>query len=138
VVNRFNGAVLDIQNMGYGLSAASFNAAYDIVPNKFRAKVGAGIGFANAEPSYTYVDDNNVSHSWTGGKMIGSEINLNLRYTLRVFLDLELHAAYMVLGDFYETPATNGWNKNIDSISTAANVPKNPWTMFITLKWIMF
>jgi len=139
VVNRFNGAVLDIQNMGYGLSAAAFNAAYDIIPNKFRAKVGAGIGFANADPTYTYTnDDTGQSKTWLGGKMIGSEINLNLRYTLRVFMDLEFHAAYMVLGDFYETPATNGWNKNTDPISTAGDIPDNPWTAFVTLKWIMF
>jgi hypothetical protein len=137
VVNRFNAAVIDIQNMGYGLSAAAIATAYDVIPHKLRIKAGAGIGFANAEPTYTYVDDSNVSHSWTGGKKIGSEVNFNIRYTLKVYMDLELHAAYLSLGDFYETPATNGW-KDDRPLSEASEIPKDPWTMFLTLKWIMF
>ncbi len=39
---------------------------------------------------------------------IFTEVNLNLRYTLRVFMDLELHAAYMMLGDYYDSPEDNG------------------------------
>ena len=137
VVNRFTGAVIDIQNMGYGLSVASLGASYDIVPNKLRLRLGSGIGFANAAPTYTYIDDANVPHTWEGGKMMGTELNLNLRWSMKVYLDLELHAAYLALGDFYETPATNGWDDD-DPIALAGERPDNPWTVFTTLRWIMF
>jgi len=116
VVNRFNGAVIDIQNIGYGLAGGSLSAAYDIVPNKFRVKLGAGAAASNVAP----VD---------GGTMLGSEINLNLLYSPRVFMDIELHAAYLQLGDFFESPVING---GIDG------TPKDPWTVFLTFKWIMF
>ena len=44
-------------------------------------------------------------------------------------MDLELHAAYLSLGDFFDSPMVNG---NLDYR------PKDPWTVFVTLKWIMF
>ncbi len=116
VVNRFLGAVVDIQNIGYGFTGGSATAAYDIIPNKFRAKAGFGYGMANAEPD-------------GGGSIIGTEYNINLRYTLRVFMDLELHAAYMQLGDFYDSPEVNGG---------VVERPRDPWTVFATLRWIMF
>jgi hypothetical protein len=116
VVNRFLGATTDIQNLGYGFSGGSLSAAYDIIPNKFRIKSALGFGMTNAEPV-------------GGGSMMGTEVNLNLRYTLRVFMDLELHAAYLALGDYYDSPIVNG---NMDGR------PIDPWTVFATLKWIMF
>ena len=116
VVNRFNAAVIDIQNIGYGLAAGALTGSYDIVPNKFKAKMALGTGFAPVAP-------------YDGGNYIGSEINFNLLYKLRVFMDLELHAAYLDLGDFFDDPLVNG---NLD------HRPKNPWTVFATLKWIMF
>lgn len=124
VVNRFNAAVIDIQNIGYGLQAAAFNAAYDFVPNKFRAKVGAGIGFSSEKPEF-------------GGNVIGTELNLNLRYTPKVFMDLELHAAYLLLGDFYKSPYVNGSPAGIN-YTNRTRIPDDPWTAFVTLKWIMF
>ena len=48
---------------------------------------------------------------------------------MRVFMDLELHAAYLWLGDFYDHPEVNG-NK--------MERPMNPWTVFATFKWISF
>jgi len=44
-------------------------------------------------------------------------------------MDLELHAAYMKLGDFFDSPEMYG---------SANGRPQNPWTVFATLKWIMF
>jgi len=116
VVNRFNAAVIDIQNIGYGLAAGTIAGSYDIFPNKLKLKMAAGTGFAPVAP-------------YDGGNYIGSEINFNLLYKLRVFMDLELHAAYLDLGDFFDDPIVNG---NLD------HRPKNPWTVFATLKWIMF
>ncbi|KAA3615092.1 MAG: hypothetical protein D8M58_11620 [Calditrichaeota bacterium] len=116
VVNRFNAAVIDIQNVGYGLTAASLTGSYDIIPNKFKAKIGLGSGLSNVSP-------------FEGGNMVGSEINLNLLYRPKVFMDLELHLAYLKLGDFFDSPLLNG-----DRTSR----PEDPWTAFVTMKWIMF
>ena len=116
VVNRFNAAVIDIQNIGYGLASAALTGSYDVVPNKFKIKSAVATGFAPVAP-------------YDGGNHIGTEVNLNLLYKLKVFMDLELHAAYLDLGDFFDDPVVNG---NLD------HRPKNPWTVFATLKWIMF
>jgi len=116
VVNRFNAAVIDIQNVGYGLTASSLTGSYDIIPNKFKAKVGLGTGLSNVSP-------------FEGGNMVGSEINFNLLYRPKVFMDLELHLAYLKLGDFFDSPLLNG---------DRTTRPEDPWTAFVTLKWIMF
>ncbi|MCW8849892.1 MAG: hypothetical protein OQJ81_07930, partial [Melioribacteraceae bacterium] len=116
VVNRFNAAVIDIQNIGYGLMAGSLSASYDLIPNKFKIKSAVGFGASPVTAS-------------GGGSTIGTEFNLNLLYKLKVFMDLELHAAYLSLGDFYDSPVVNG----------GLNVrPDNPWVLFASLKWIMF
>ncbi|MCB2201013.1 hypothetical protein KQI63_16570 [bacterium] len=117
VVNRYVGATIDIQNMGYGLTAGVLSAAYDIVPNKLRIK--SAVGMANSSVSVP-----------GAGSLMGTEVNLNLRYSPKVFLDLELHAAYMTLGGFYDSATTNG-------VSNSES-PDDPWTVFATLKWIMF
>ena len=116
VVNRFTGAVIDIQNIGYGLMAGSFTASYDLIPNKFKVKSAVGCGASPVTPN-------------NGGNMIGTEFNLNLLYKLRVYMDLELHAAYLSLGDFYDSPVVNG---------NVTERPKDPWVLFASLKWIMF
>lgn len=116
VVNRFLGAVIDIQNIGYGLMAGSFSASYDIIPNKFKIKSAVGFGASPVKPT-------------GGGSMIGSEFNLNLLYKLKVYMDLELHAAYLSLGDFYDSSEVNGGN---------TSRPDDPWVLFASLKWIMF
>ena len=116
VVNRFNAAVIDIQNIGYGLMAGSFSASYDLIPNKFKIKSAVGFGASPVTAS-------------GGGNVVGTEFNLNLLYKLKVFMDLELHAAYLSLGDFYDSPIVNG------GINER---PTNPWVLFASLKWIMF
>jgi len=117
VVNRFNGAVVDIQNIGYGLAAGSLTLQRDIIPFKLMAKVGLGHALAPVAP-------------FGGGHTIGTEVNVNLKYSPKVFFDIELHAASLMLGDFYESDVVNGGN--------GAQIPDNPWTAFLTLKWIMF
>ncbi len=116
VVNRFLGAVIDIQNIGYGLTAGSFSASYDVVPNKLKVKSAVGFGLSTVEPK-------------DGGSIIGTEFNFNLLYKLRVFMDLELHAAYLKLGDFFDSKVVNG---DVDVR------PKDPWVLFASIKWIMF
>ncbi|MCA9734450.1 MAG: hypothetical protein H6696_20070 [Deferribacteres bacterium] len=116
VVNRFNAAVIDIQNLGYGFAGGSFYGSYDIIPNKFKVKLGLGSAVSPVSPA-------------NGGNMIGTEVNFNILYRPKVFMDLELHAAYLALGDFFDSQTVNGGQ---------TSKPDNPWTVFATLKWIMF
>lgn len=116
VVNRYVAAVADLSNMGYGMTGATLNVARDIIPNKFHSKIGGAFAMSNQAPS-------------GGGSFIGWEANGKLAYDLGAFLSVELHAAYMGLGDFYESQAVNG---NLDS------KPANPWTTGLGLKWLIF
>ena len=130
VVNRYSAAVIDLQNMGYGITAGALTAARDLVQNKVRIKGGLGLGFATK----TAADMES---------MIGTELNLNLRYRPKVFLDLELHAAYLWLGDFYESPIANGTaypdGRQVNlAIPISYERPDDPWTVMATIKWIMF
>lgn len=122
VVNRFTPAVMDISNMGYGMTAFTLNASSGFIPNKLTAKIGSAIAFANVQPR-------------EGGSLIGTEINGNVAYNFGPFISLELHSAYMMLGDFYDSKQ--------DSYGSAVNGgtdtrPVNPWTTFLVFKWLMF
>lgn len=117
VVNRFNAAVVDLQNLGYGLSAGVVTAKRELVPNKLRIECGAGAGWATVVP-------NGV------GNFIGWEANAGIVWTPKVFFDVELHLAHMALGDFYDWDEVNG---NLDE-----GRPLDPWTVFANVKWIMF
>tara|TARA_R110001592_G_scaffold75225_1_gene227882 strand:- start:51279 stop:52844 length:1566 start_codon:yes stop_codon:yes gene_type:complete len=116
VVNRFISAVNDISNLGYGLAGGTLNLHHDFIPNKLNVKVGTATAFSNIAPS-------------GGGNLIGIEANGRISWTPKVYMNLELHAAYMWLGDFYDSPTVNG----------GANArPTNPWTVFLGYKWLMF
>ena len=60
---------------------------------------------------------------------MGFEKNVGLVFTPKVFFDIEMHAAHLSLGDFYDSVETNG------NINTR---PPDPWTFILLLKWIMF
>lgn len=121
VVNRYYSAVHDIGNQGLGVTGLFLNASRDLVPHRLNAKAGVATAFANASlPG--------------GGRYVGTEVNLELTYTLRVFLDVGLHAAYLALGDFFDAP---------EAVFTPPGEPPpgrpaNPWTVFLTLSWLMF
>lgn len=116
VVNRYVAAVADLSNMGYGMTGATLNVGHDIIPNKFHSKIGGAFAMSNQEPT-------------GGGSFIGWEINGKFSYDLGAFLSIELHAAYMGLGDFYNSTAVNG---NLNS------KPADPWTTGLGLKWLIF
>jgi len=115
VVSRYYSMVHDISNMGLGVTGGSLNIMRDIIPNRFSAKAGSAIAFSNSALN-------------NGGNHIGTEVNAELKYNLRVFLTAGLSAAYVFTGDFYDAPAAT--NDNIR--------PDNPWVMFLTLTWLMF
>ena len=116
VVNRFNAAVVDIQNMGLGLAAVVLKGSYDITPYKLRATSVIATAISPITP-------------YGGGNIIGTEVNAGLVYSPRVFMDLELHAAYLKLGDFFDSEQVNGGLKNR---------PVDPWKIIFSIKWIMF
>lgn len=116
VVNRFNAATVDIQNMGYGLAAGVLKASYDIIPWKFSLNTAFGAGVAPVAP-------------FGGGHIMGYEGNIGLVYSPKVFFDLELHFAYLSLGDFYDAEIINGG---------LSKRPADPWKIIASVKWIMF
>jgi len=123
VVNRYMAAVTDLSNMGYGLSALVFNARHDFIPNRFGGKIGAAKGFSNVAPA-------------GGGKDIGTELNAAIEYTFGPYMSLGVHAAYMWLGNFYDSnDASYGYDVNGSYTDVR---PVNPWTAFISFKWLMF
>ncbi|HQV33414.1 MAG TPA: hypothetical protein PKV71_16125, partial [Calditrichia bacterium] len=64
-----------------------------------------------------------------GGNFMGTEGNLMLGFQPGVFMNLELHGAYLSLGDFYDSPVVNGGSETR---------PDNAWTAFVVFKWLMF
>ncbi len=116
VVNRFVAAVTDISNMGYGIVGGTLNLARDLIPNKLHSKIGGAAGFASVAPV-------------GGGNFMGWEANGKLGYDFGAFLTVEAHAAYMGLGDFYDSALTNGG---------VSERPVNPWLGFVCIKWLIF
>lgn len=116
VVNRYVAAVADISNMGLGVAGGTLNVAHDFIPNKLHTKLGTAAAFAPVAPA-------------GGGNFMGLEVNGKVGYDFGAFLTIEAHAAYLSLGDFYDSPVVNGG---------VPIRPVNPWTGFISLKWLIF
>lgn len=116
VVNRYVAAVPDLSNMGFGVTGGTLNFSKDIIPNKLSGKIGGAWAMANQNPN-------------GGGNFIGWEANTKWVYNLGAYFSIELHAAYMGLGDFYNSKETNG---NVE------NRPDDPWTAFIGCRWLIF
>lgn len=114
--NNYTGAVADISNQGYGLRAVMATAAYDVVPNKLNLKLGAGFATAGVRPP-------DFTPGEARGRTIGTEVNAELRYTIRYLMTLGFHAGYMFRGDFYDG---------------VPNVTANPWAAFTTFTWYAF
>lgn len=116
VVNRFISAVSDLSNMGKGLIGGTLEFHKDLIPHKLSVKVGTAL----ASSLYKFQD---------GGTFIGTELNGRISWTPFILLNVELHAAYMWLGDFYDSPQTNG---------NLSKKPDNPFTVFTVFKYLMF
>jgi hypothetical protein len=117
VVNRFYSAVSDLSNQGFGLTAGLVNVSYDLVRNVVTGKLGAAVGSSNIAPP-------------GGGHFIGVEGNASVVWRIKVFLALELHVAYLHLGNFYDSPQ--------EIAAGSMGRPSDPWTTFLDLKWLMF
>jgi hypothetical protein len=123
VVNRFTPVVSDLSNMGYGLVAAVANYNRSIIPHRFNVKAGTATAISNVAPM-------------GGGKFLGAEINGALMYNLGPFMSIELHGAYMWLGDFFDS-ADSRYSAPVNGGLPGVR-PSNPWTMFVVYKWLMF
>lgn len=122
VVNRFTPVVSDISNMGYGLIGGTMNVARDLIPNKLNVKAGMATAISQSKPQ-------------GGGWSLGTELNGAVSYTLGPFMSIEMHGAYMWLGDFFDSQDdSHGSSINGNS----ATRPVNPYTAFIVYKWLMF
>lgn len=125
VVNRFTPLIADLSNMGYGLLGGTINASNAIIPYTLTGKIGAAWAKSNVEPT-------------GGGTNMGLELNAALSYQLGVYMSLEMHGAYVWLGDFYDSN-DNSYSYYING-NTEPGLPKpdNPWTAFMVFKWLMF
>lgn len=122
VVNRFTPVVADISNMGYGLIGGTMNVAHDFIPHKLNAKAGSAFAVSQAKPQ-------------GGGWSLGTELNGSVSYSLGPFMSIEMHGAYLWLGDFFDSQDdSHGSSINGNSITR----PVNPYTFFIVYKWLMF
>jgi hypothetical protein len=117
VVNRYYSVVQDISNMGLGVTAGFLNITKDIIPNQFSGKLGIATAISNVTPK-------------GGTSYMGTELNAEFKYNIKVFLTVGLSAGYLWLGDFFDSP-----DVKYDH-STAK--PKDPFVIFTTLSWLMF
>lgn len=124
VVNRFTPAIADMSNMGYGLSAFTVNASRDFIPHKLNGKVG--LAYANS-----------MVKPLAGDTHVGTEVNAAISYSFGPFMSLEIHGAYLWLGDFYLSNESK-YSFDINGGDATSGKPENPWTAFVVFKWLMF
>ena len=115
-VNNYTGAVTDISNQGFGLQTVLATGALDLIPNKLNLKLGAGYAQSSVTPPES-------APGVARGRVIGTEFNAELRYTLRYLMTVGLHGGYMIRGNFY---AGN------------PRLTANPWAAFTTFTWYAF
>ncbi|HEX8441426.1 hypothetical protein, partial [Archangium sp.] len=115
-VNNYTGAVTDISNQGFGLQTAIATGSYDLVPNKLNLKVGVGHAMSSVTPP-------EETPGVARGRVIGTELNAELRYTIRYLMTVGLHGGYMIRGNFYDGNP---------------RVTANPWAAFTTFTWYAF
>jgi hypothetical protein len=117
VVNRYYSAVHDISNMGFGVTAGFLSVTKDLIPNKLSGKLGLATALSNVAPK-------------DGGSYMGTEVNVEFKYNIKVFLTLGISAGYLMLGDFYNAPSVK-----YDNVT---GKPKDPFVIFTSLSWLMF
>lgn len=117
-VGNYSGAVTDLSNQGSGLLALLGTYARDLVPNKLNVKLGAGHARAWATPA-PYAGSTRAR-----GKVIGTEVNAEVRYTFRYLMTVGLHGGYLVRGDWFD--------------GETSRVTENPWAAYATFTWYAF
>jgi hypothetical protein len=125
VVNRFYAAIADPSNVGFGMTSATLNASWDVVPSKLELKLGGAVARSNIEPI-------------AGQRFIGTEVNGRISWRFRPLVALEAHAAWLSLGGFFESPEIVAPPEGFDPRNPVPGPrPDNPWTAFLSLRWLM-
>lgn len=114
-VSNYTGAVTDISNQGFGLISAIASWAYDIIPNKLNLRVGNAYGQSVERPT--------VRNGVRPGRVIGYEINAELKWHIRYLMTVGVAGAYLFRGSFYDG------NQQVTS---------DPWAAFTTFTWYAF
>lgn len=126
-IGNYTGAVADIGNQGYGVTAGILSGAWDVIPNKLNLKLGAAFGRASVDPGPVAdrrrVGDVFEEFTRDPGQMIGFEVNAELRWHIRYLMTVGLHAGYLVTGDYYDDHP---------------RVTADPWAAFTTFTWYGF
>jgi hypothetical protein len=123
VVNRFTPLIADLSNMGYGLTGTAVNIHRGFIPYRLIGKIGSSWAMSNVAP-------------YGGGKQVGLEMNAALKYQLGVYMSIEMHGAYVWLGDFYDSN-DDSYSYHVNGTADGGR-PVNPWTAFLVFKWLMF
>lgn len=117
-VNNYTGAVTDLSNQGAGLEALLATAAWDLVPNTLNLKVGLGHARSVVRPPTL------AGSTTPRGRVIGTEVNAELKYTVRYLMTVGLHAGYLVRGDWFD--------------GETSTVTRDPFGVFTTFTWYAF
>lgn len=127
VVSNYTGAVTDISNQGFGLTAGILTGAWDIIPQTLNLKLGVAAATSSADPDPQELDPTPGSpgdeRTIDRGRFIGAEVNAELVYEFRYLMSVGLHGAYMVTGSFYDDND---------------QVQDNPFALFTTFTWYAF
>ncbi len=110
-VSNYVGAAVDISNFGFGLQMGVLTGAWDLIPNKLNLKLGAAFAATSVDPA------------GEPGRIMGTEFNAELRYTLRYLMTVGLHGGVMLKGDYYDGNT---------------RVTAQPWALFTTYTWYAF
>ncbi len=126
-ISNYTGAVSDISNQGYGVTAGILSAAWDVIPHTLNLKLGAAFGRASVDPR-ELADVRRTAEGQEDivrdpGQTIGYEVNAELRWHLRYLMTVGLHVGYMVRGDFYDDHP---------------RVTADPWAGFATFTYYAF
>lgn len=124
VVNRYMPLISDISNLGAGLNAVNVQVNKAVVPHKWILSANGAYAMSNADLA-------------GGGTQIGLEANLGVIWKIKTLMEIELRAAHVWLGDFYDAPYANG-DAFLDAEDRLGTRPTDPWTAYVAFKWLMF
>jgi hypothetical protein len=116
--NNYTGAITDISNQGFGMTAGVLAATYDLLPNMLSLKLGTAAAWSSTTPG-----DALATADGARGRFVGAEFNAELKWAIRYLMTVGLHGAYMVRGNFYD---------NVKGVTA------NPWALFTTFVWYGF